>query len=94
MDLQAGVLLDQLRGGAVQHHLIDARIGRPATSRWTEVTVVAPTCLAADVAAKAAFLLSDDGPGWLDERRLAGRFLAGGVAMTNRTWRESFQEAA
>jgi thiamine biosynthesis lipoprotein len=83
-----------LRGGAVQHHLIDARTGRPATSRWSEVTVVAPTCLDADVAAKAAFLLSDDGPGWLDERRLAGRFLAGGVAVTNRIWRESLQEAA
>jgi len=83
-----------LRGGAVQHHLIDARTGRPASSRWTEVTVVGPTCLDADVAAKAAFLLSDDGPGWLDERGLAGRFLAGDVAVTNRAWRESLQEAA
>jgi FAD:protein FMN transferase len=83
-----------LRGGAVQHHLIDARTGRPAHSRWTEVTVVAVTCLDADVAAKAAFLLSDDGPGWLDERGLAGRFLAGDVAVTNRAWRESLQEAA
>jgi thiamine biosynthesis lipoprotein len=83
-----------LRGGAVQHHLIDARTGRPASSRWSEVTVVAPTCLDADVAAKAAFLLSDDGPGWLDERGLAGRFLAGDVVVTNRAWRERLQEAA
>lgn len=83
-----------LRGGAVQHHLIDARTGRPASSRWTEVTVVAPTCLDADVAAKAAFLLSDDGPGWLEERGLAGRFLAGAVATTNRAWRERLHEAA
>jgi thiamine biosynthesis lipoprotein len=74
--------------------LIDARTGQPASSRWTEVTVVGPTCLDADVAAKAAFLLSDDGPAWLDERGLAGRFLSGGSAATNRTWRESFQEAA
>ena len=58
------------------------------------MTVVGPTCLDADVAAKAAFLLSDDGPGWLDERGLAGRFLAGAVAVTNRAWRESLQEAA
>jgi len=83
-----------LRGGAVQHHLIDARTGRPADSRWTEVTVVAPTCLDADVAAKAAFLLSDDGPGWLDERGLAGRFLGDGAVVTNRVWRESLQAAA
>jgi thiamine biosynthesis lipoprotein len=83
-----------LRGGAVQHHLIDPRTGRPASSRWTEVTVVAPTCLDADVAAKAAFLLSDDGPSWLDERGLAGRFLAGEVVVTNRTWRDSLPEAA
>jgi len=83
-----------LRGGAVQHHLIDARTGRPASSRWSEVTVVAPTCLDADVAAKAAFLLSDDGPGWLDERGLAARFLAGDVVVTNRAWRERLQEAA
>ena len=84
-----------LRGGAVQHHLIDARTGRPASSRWTEVTVAAPTCLDADVAAKAAFLLSADGPGWLDERGLAGRFLAGDVVVvTNRAWRDSVPEAA
>jgi FAD:protein FMN transferase len=83
-----------LRGGAVQHHLIDARTGRPADSLWSEVTVVGPTCLDADVAAKAAFLLSDDGPGWLDERGLAGRFLAGDVVVTNRAWRERLQEAA
>jgi FAD:protein FMN transferase len=60
-----------VRGGAVQHHLVDPRTGRPAASRWSEVTVVGPTCLDADVAAKAAFLLSEDGPDWLDERGLA-----------------------
>ena len=36
------------------------------------------TCLDADVAAKAAFLLGDEGPDWLDERGLPGRFLCGG----------------
>jgi FAD:protein FMN transferase len=83
-----------LRGGAVQHHLIDARTGRPADSLWSEVTVVGPTCLDADVAAKAAFLLSEDGPGWLDERGLPGRFLTGEAVVTNRAWRETLQEAA
>jgi hypothetical protein len=37
--------------------------------------VSAGTCLEADVAAKAAFLLGFDGPAWLDARGLAGRFL-------------------
>jgi thiamine biosynthesis lipoprotein len=76
-----------VRGDRVQHHLIDPRTGRPAASRWTEVTVGAGSCLAADIGAKAAFLLSDDGPSWLDERGLPGRFLDGGQVITNQAWR-------
>jgi thiamine biosynthesis lipoprotein len=63
------------RGGVEQHHLIDPRTGRPSTSRWAQVTVSGATCLAADAAAKAAFLLDGDGPDWLEERQLQGRFL-------------------
>ena len=77
------------RGGAVQHHLIDPRTGRPADSRWDEVTVAAGSCLGADLAAKAAFLLSQDGPDWLDERDLPGRFRTGERAVVNRAWTES-----
>ena len=36
--------------------------GRPSASRWDEVTVCGRTCLTADVAARAAFLL---GESWL-----------------------------
>jgi len=74
------------RGGELQHHLIDPASGRPARSRWDEVTVTADSCLAADVAAKAAFLISDDGPGWLDDRGLPGRFRAGGDLVVNDAW--------
>jgi thiamine biosynthesis lipoprotein len=77
-----------LRGGIVQHHLLDPRTGRPSRSCWTEVTVAAATCLAADVAAKAAFLLGGDGPGWLDARGLPGRFRADTVVVANRAWRK------
>jgi FAD:protein FMN transferase len=80
------------RGGRVQHHLIDPRSGRPSTSRWDEVTVAAGSCLAADVAAKAAFLLGDDGPGWLDDRRLPGRFLENGEFFANGRWRARVEE--
>jgi len=70
------------RGGAPQHHLLDARTGRPSLSRWREVTVVAGSCVAADVAAKTAFLLDDDGPRWLAGQRLRGRFVdSGGIAV-------------
>lgn len=76
-----------LRNGAEQHHLIDPSTGRPAITPWDEVTVCGSTCLAADVAAKAAFLLGDAGPDWLDERGLPGRFLAQGRAHENASWR-------
>jgi thiamine biosynthesis lipoprotein len=76
-----------LRGGEVQHHLIDPRSGRPADSPWEYVTVCGDTCWAADVAAKAAFVLGHDGPGWLDERGMPGRFVhVGGEVVVNSAW--------
>ncbi len=78
-----------IRGGALQHHLIDPRTGLPSGSCWTDVTVAAGSCVAADVAARAAFLLGADGPAWLDRVGLAGSFAAAdGVVAENRTWRE------
>lgn len=76
-----------LRDGVWQHHLIDPRTGRPAGSPWQEVTVAAATCLQADVAAKAAFLLGPGGPGFLERHGLAGTFLRpdGHVVRTS-TW--------
>jgi thiamine biosynthesis lipoprotein len=83
------------RGGAEHHHLIDPHTGRPSTSRWDYVTVCGAHALAADIAAKAAFLLGDDGPAWLDARGLPGRFVAcdGGVFHT-RPWREQLGHVA
>jgi thiamine biosynthesis lipoprotein len=81
------------RGGREQHHLLDAATGRPARSRWTCVSVAAGSCVVADVAAKAAFLLSDDGPDWLDERGLLGRFVGDGEAVVNRAWRDAAAHA-
>ena len=79
-----------LRAGSWQHHLIDPATGRPADSRWTEVTVSAASCLQADIAAKAAFLLGDAGPDWLDELDLPGRFLDGaGAELLNESWRRA-----
>jgi thiamine biosynthesis lipoprotein len=78
-----------VRAGEVQHHLIDPRTGRPSTSPWDEVTVAAGSCLEADVAAKAAFLLGEKGAAWLDERGLPGRFRAEGLEVENDRWRQA-----
>jgi len=68
-------------------HLVDPATGVPSESPWQQVTVSGSSCLAADVAAKAAFLLGEDGPRWLDERGMAGRFLAeSGEVTLNATW--------
>ncbi len=84
-----------LRAGREQHHLIDPATGRPSASPWNEVTVCGASCLAADVAAKAAFLLGEDGPSWLDERGLPGRFLAGGrEPHENLSWRAKLEPRA
>jgi thiamine biosynthesis lipoprotein len=74
------------RAGRIQHHLIDPATGRPSDSIWTQVTVAAGSCRDADVAAKAAFLSGVEGPAWLDERDLPGRFLSPAGVVTNRTW--------
>jgi thiamine biosynthesis lipoprotein len=68
-----------------QNHLIDPRTGAPVDGPWRDVTVAAGTCYAADVAAKAALLLGEEGPAWLDARNLAGRFVGhdGQVVLSN-----------
>ena len=71
------------------HHLIDPATGLPADVRWQAVTVCAGTCLAADVAAKSAFLLGDDGPAWLERQGLQGRFVAETEVVLAGGWPES-----
>ena len=76
-------------GGDGAHHLIDPVTGLPADVRWQAVTVCAGTCLAADVAAKTAFLLGDDGPPWLERQGLQGRFVAESEIVLAGGWPES-----
>jgi thiamine biosynthesis lipoprotein len=84
-----------LRGGRMQHHLIDPRTRAPASSPWEQVTVCGLSCVGADVAAKAAFLLGRSGPAWLDERGLPGRFVTPiGDVVVNRAWQRSLEPAA
>ena len=82
------------RGGVTQHHLIDPATGVPASSPWRDVTVAGESCYVADVATKAALLLGEIGPAWLDRRGLPGRFVDhhGHVTVTER-WHESIPES-
>jgi FAD:protein FMN transferase len=83
-----------LRAGQVQHHLIDPRTGRPAETPWSEVTACGASCLAADIAAKAGFLMGERGPEWLDRKGIPARFLtAEGEVTLNDAWRSSMREA-
>lgn len=83
-----------LRGRELRHHLIDPRTGAPSSSRWEQVTVCGLTCVGADVAAKAAFLLGSDGPTWLDKRGLPGRFVTPeGDITVNRAWQRTLERA-
>jgi FAD:protein FMN transferase len=84
-----------LRGGRTQHHLIDPSTGAPASSPWEQVTVCGLSCLGADIAAKAAFLLGAAGPAWLDVRGIPSRFVtATGDVLVNSAWRRSLERAA
>ncbi|HET8586809.1 MAG TPA: FAD:protein FMN transferase [Candidatus Limnocylindria bacterium] len=74
-----------------RHHLIDPRTGEPAGGVVVSASVAAPTCRAAEVAAKAALLL---GPGdaavWLAAHRLTGVLvLANGTSWNLGEWREA-----
>ena len=83
-----------MRNGVERHHLIDPRTGLPSRSLWTQVTVVGASCLAADVCAKAAFLLGEDGPDWLDLHALPGRFVSADGIVCNRSWTDALAEEA
>jgi thiamine biosynthesis lipoprotein len=65
------------RGGVWQHHIIDPRTGSPAESDVLAATVIAPTAVEAEVAAKVVLISgSQVGLDWLEsEPELAGIFI-------------------
>lgn len=65
-----------LHRGRPAHHLLDPVSGRSAVSGLRAVSVAATTCVEADVAAKAAFVLGAvKGRALLERRDLAGLFV-------------------
>ncbi len=75
-------------GTAELHHLVDPRTGRPARSEWRTISVAARSCVDANVASTAAFLL-DDAPSWLETHRLPARLVSvGGSTSVVAGWPE------
>lgn len=75
------------RHGRWQHHLIDPRTGRPATSDLDQVTVVAPSAVEADVFAKTALILGrEEGTEWLARRALPALLVGRDGATATAAW--------
>jgi FAD:protein FMN transferase len=73
------------RGGEVLHHIIDPATGRPAGGRWRTATVVAATCVDANIASTAAIVMGDRAVPWLAANGLPGR-LVDRVGMVHRVF--------
>jgi thiamine biosynthesis lipoprotein len=63
------------RGGVVLHHIIDPATGLPADGPWRTATVVAGTCLDANIASTAAIVMGSRAVGWLEAGRLPARLV-------------------
>lgn len=71
----------------VAHHIIDPRTGAPATSRWSAITVAAPSCLFANALATAGFMWDDDAPWHIGQSGWAARLVGhDGDVVTVGSW--------
>lgn len=75
------------QGGVERHHILDPSTGLPAKSPWRTVTVVARSCLHANVATTAAIAKAGDGLDWLSATGLPARLVArDGTVLTVGAW--------
>jgi thiamine biosynthesis lipoprotein ApbE len=70
------------RGGVELHHIIDPATGLPATGPWRTVSVVAGSCVDANIAATAAIVRGTAAVEWLDGAGLPARLVDRSGAMT------------
>ena len=63
------------RGGVVLHHIIDPATGQPAAGPWRTASVVAATCVDANIASTAAIVMGEPAIRWLTARGLPARLL-------------------
>jgi thiamine biosynthesis lipoprotein len=64
------------RDGKGLHHLIDPRTGRPAAGPWRTASVVAASCVDANIAATAAIVLGRRAAAWLAATGLPARLVS------------------
>ena len=69
------------RGGVELHHIIDPATGLPATGPWRTVSVVAGTCVDANIAATASIIRGAAAAAWLDGAGLPARLVDGAGAI-------------
>jgi len=65
-----------VRGGRALHHLLDPATGLPARTPWRTVTVVAPSCVAANTTSTATIVRGDAGLDRLARTGLPARLVA------------------
>lgn len=63
------------RGGVALHHIIDPATGLPSDGPWRTATVVAGTCLDANIASTAAIVMGQAAIEWLEVSRLPARLV-------------------
>ena len=63
------------RGGVVLHHIIDPATGLPSDGPWRTATVVAGTCLDANIASTAAIVMGAKAIAWLEAGRIPARLV-------------------
>ena len=63
------------RGGIVLHHIIDPATGLPSDGPWRTATIVAGTCLDANIASTAAIVMGAKAVAWLEANRLPARLV-------------------
>jgi thiamine biosynthesis lipoprotein ApbE len=63
------------RGGVVMHHIIDPATGLPADTCWRTASVVAATCVDANIASTAAIVMGRNAIAWLEGNRLPARLV-------------------
>jgi thiamine biosynthesis lipoprotein ApbE len=63
------------RGGVELHHIIDPVTGLPSDGPWRTATVVAGTCVDANIASTAAIVMGEAAVRWLEANRLPARLV-------------------
>lgn len=64
------------QAGRARHHIVDPSTGLPVDGPWRTATVVARTCVEANVASTAALVAGEDAVAWLERFGLPARLVS------------------